>query len=179
MLSTIVSTFGTCRAFREHPEPTAEDQRKAKYGHCKDCTNLVVFCTNSEDKPLTFRKPTPADYLGSWTRTQWLEPRNELNLAPYTYKHDPNFSCGTPGIVHWQQLLRAESRYSDHVIYGPSNWWTEEVMQPILRFILPPGTAVWIRPYWEWKMMQWQYENAISHWRLMRVVEPAAVWENY
>lgn len=38
---------------------------------------MVIFCTNSED-PVTFRKPTEADFLGSGARKAYLLPKHEV-----------------------------------------------------------------------------------------------------
>lgn len=41
---------------------------------------MVVFCTKSVTKPLTFRKPTEADWLGSLSRREFVPPDDELEI---------------------------------------------------------------------------------------------------
>jgi hypothetical protein len=39
---------------------------------------MVIFCTKQAEKPLTFRKPIEADYLGSNARKMFLMPEHEI-----------------------------------------------------------------------------------------------------
>jgi len=39
---------------------------------------MVIFCTKQGSKPLTFRKPVEADYLGSNARRMFLLPEHEI-----------------------------------------------------------------------------------------------------
>jgi hypothetical protein len=39
---------------------------------------MVIFCTKQDSKPLTFRKPVDADYLGSNARKMFLVPEHEI-----------------------------------------------------------------------------------------------------
>ncbi|KAG6198281.1 hypothetical protein E4U10_007081 [Claviceps purpurea] len=72
---TIKQVFPTCRIFRETP-PDAENI-KANKG--MDFTNVVVFCKKSPPtEPLTFRRPTLADYLQSSARQEYLGLSHEV-----------------------------------------------------------------------------------------------------
>ncbi|GAO16302.1 hypothetical protein UVI_02016890 [Ustilaginoidea virens] len=73
---TIKQVFPTCRVFRETP-PDVE----AIKSNGADFTNMVVFCKNSVDSPLTFRRPTPKDYLESSARREFLQLTNEVPEA--------------------------------------------------------------------------------------------------
>ena len=42
--------------------------------------NVVVFCTKNADRPLTFRKGTPADWLGSFARRDFVPPASDLEI---------------------------------------------------------------------------------------------------
>lgn len=71
VLRTIASTFGNCRAFRDHkPREDLES----------DFANFVVFCKPGQEK-WTFRDPLPADFLESLTRQTGLLPRLEVDLG--------------------------------------------------------------------------------------------------
>ena len=74
VVRTIKSTFPSCRVFRENAPPDATTL--ATEG--RDFTNMVIFCTKLDSKPLTFRKPIEADYLGSNARRMFLVPEHEV-----------------------------------------------------------------------------------------------------
>jgi hypothetical protein len=71
-MATIKSVFPTCRIYREHPRPSAEQLAEDK----RDFTNMVIFCTN-QASPITFRKPTSKDLLKSEARKMFLLPEHE------------------------------------------------------------------------------------------------------
>ncbi|RDI87014.1 putative oxalate decarboxylase [Venturia inaequalis] len=72
ILDTIHTVFPTCRIFRDSPE--SEDEPNNTF------INMVVFCTKSIDKPLTFRKPTRADWMGSLSRREFIPPAETLEI---------------------------------------------------------------------------------------------------
>ncbi|KIV85006.1 hypothetical protein PV11_00747 [Exophiala sideris] len=72
---TITSVFPSCRVFRE-------DEAPAPGVKPDDFTNMVFFCRKN-DKPITFRKPVEADFLGSGARREYMLPQHEI--APETF----------------------------------------------------------------------------------------------
>jgi hypothetical protein len=72
ILDTIHTVFPTCRIFRDSPESADEPNNTF--------INMVVFCTKSIDKPLTFRKPTNADWMGSLSRREFIPPAKNLEI---------------------------------------------------------------------------------------------------
>ncbi|QDS69327.1 hypothetical protein FKW77_003397 [Venturia effusa] len=72
ILDTIHTVFPTCRIFRDSPE--SEDEPNNTF------VNIVVFCTKSTVVPLTFRKPTEADWMGSLSRRQFIPPAEKLEI---------------------------------------------------------------------------------------------------
>lgn len=88
---TIASVFPNCRTFREEPESESHSQQ--------DFTNLVYFCAHpGNDKPIRFRKPVAADYLGSGARQQSLLPKHELDAEKKFNPHVNIISRGSPSI---------------------------------------------------------------------------------
>ncbi|ROV91071.1 hypothetical protein VMCG_09588 [Cytospora schulzeri] len=76
---TIKSVFPSCRIFREQPrDDTLVEKEK------RDFTNMVIFCVKDADRPLTFRKATPADLLQSGMRQNFLVPKHEVFETDFT-----------------------------------------------------------------------------------------------
>lgn len=75
VVSTILTVFPTCRIYRESAPvgPGAAD----------DFTNMVLFCRKSANEPLTFRKPTSADFLGTGARKDFLLPHHEIDVSAF------------------------------------------------------------------------------------------------
>lgn len=72
ILDTIHTVFPTCRIFRDSPE--SKDEPNNTF------INMVVFCTKSIEKPLTFRKPIKADWMGSLSRKEFIPPAENLEI---------------------------------------------------------------------------------------------------
>ncbi|KAI5357119.1 putative S-adenosyl-L-methionine-dependent methyltransferase [Septoria linicola] len=108
VLRTIDNTFdGQCKIFRDGPpekhNSNANAKSNAKVGkgagrddsgggvangsnkqkqeeeEPSDFLNMVVFCRNSR-RPISFRQPTPADYLGSLSRKHYMLPKPEWEI---------------------------------------------------------------------------------------------------
>lgn len=75
VVRTITSIFPTCRIYREYPSPNTTTLEAEK----RDFTNMVIFCTLDSSRPLTFRAPVEADYLGSGARRTFLVPKHEID----------------------------------------------------------------------------------------------------
>jgi len=71
VIQTIRSVFGHCKVFRED-SPGVEDK-------VVDFTNMVIFCTKSM-QAFRFRPPLEKDYLNSYARQEFLNPKFEVNL---------------------------------------------------------------------------------------------------
>ena len=126
VLSTVNRVFeGKCRLFRDHP-PEGEDSA---------FSNMVIFCLNPTSKrasrPLSFRQPVQADYLGSISRQNYLLPRADLEI-----------------------------RFPSH----------EEMAGEKFQIITKDNVG---------KFRKEQLESAKKHWKIMREVVPAFVWENW
>jgi hypothetical protein len=74
LLATVSSIFPTCRLFRETDPPEITPEAPI----AQDFTNLVIFCRASSTTPITFRKSTQKDFLGSGARHQYLVPKHEV-----------------------------------------------------------------------------------------------------
>jgi hypothetical protein len=72
VLSTIHTVFPTCRIFRDSPENPSDN--------ANTFINMVVFCTKSKTRPLTFRKATEADWMGSLSRREFIPPAQNLEI---------------------------------------------------------------------------------------------------
>ncbi|PWY90912.1 S-adenosyl-L-methionine-dependent methyltransferase [Aspergillus heteromorphus CBS 117.55] len=70
---TIQHVFPTCRIFREESDSDLTT----------DFTNMVIFCKKSAATPLSFRKPVPADYMGSKFRENYLLPKQEVDVSRF------------------------------------------------------------------------------------------------
>ncbi|EXJ79747.1 hypothetical protein A1O3_08030 [Capronia epimyces CBS 606.96] len=91
---TITSVFASCRTFRE-------DEAPAPGTKPDDFTNMVIFC-RKENMPITFRRPIPADYLGSGARREYLLPKYEI-LPDAFEKTGPVLMSGKTGeLEKWQ-----------------------------------------------------------------------------
>jgi hypothetical protein len=76
VLNTIDLVFnGQCKIFRDTPD---EGDKSAVN---EDFTNIIIFCLNTPG-PITFRKPTKADLLGSKSRGHYMlpDPKNEMTF---------------------------------------------------------------------------------------------------
>ena len=91
----------------------------------KEFTNMVMFCRKTASN-ITFREPTPADFLGSHAREQHLLPKHEIDQSMFDR-----------GDI---EVLRKGK------------------------------TKV---------MEKYQVQSALGHWRIMRLVLPDFVWENW
>ena len=102
IVRTIKAVFPSCRIYRESEPPSDEAIASEK----RDFTNMVVFCTKSE-KPISFRQPTEADYLGSKARRVFLVPHHEINAEVFAEKggDGPIFSrVDTERLTRWQRV---------------------------------------------------------------------------
>ena len=73
VLSTIHAVFPTCRIFRDsEPDPQSADPIHF--------INMVVFCTKSSTRPLTFRRPTEDDWGASLSRREFVPPSSKLEI---------------------------------------------------------------------------------------------------
>ncbi|KAK4544771.1 hypothetical protein LTR36_004020 [Oleoguttula mirabilis] len=91
-LNTISQTFaGQCKLFRDAPPPPPPERsaqaatnttgsKAAAEEAAEDFLNLVVFCRNTPG-PISFRKPTSKDFLGSKSRAHYLLPRADYEMA--------------------------------------------------------------------------------------------------
>ena len=70
VFNTIRTVFSSCRLFRDDPRNEASST---------DFTNMIIFCLKST-RPITFRQPMEADFLGSVARQHRLLPQNEIPL---------------------------------------------------------------------------------------------------
>ena len=73
VLSTIHKVFPTCRIFRDS-EPDPKDPDPSNF------INMVVFCTKSKTRPLTFRAAKEDDWGGSLSRREYVPPKKELEI---------------------------------------------------------------------------------------------------
>ena len=74
VLNTIDFVFdGQCKIFRD----TLPAGEKAETN--EDFTNIIIFCRNSPG-PITFRKPTKGDLLGSKSREHYMLPDPQLEI---------------------------------------------------------------------------------------------------
>ncbi|KAI9814539.1 MAG: hypothetical protein M1832_005719 [Thelocarpon impressellum] len=117
VVRTIKAVFPTCRIFREDAGPTSS-------GSKRDFTNMVVFCTRSS-RPLTFRRPVPADFLGSLTRRQSLLPEHEIEAGVFEERK------GDGDIIRRGEMGRLEKWHRQSAL---GHW-------EIMRTVLP--AAVW------------------------------------
>nr|POF07056.1 putative polyamine aminopropyl transferase [Quercus suber] len=116
ILHTIAVAFDhQCKAFRDIPPPSTPD---ASPGF--DFLNMVVFCRNSPG-PLSFRAPSPRDFLDSKSRKHYLLPRPDHELALPT--HDAVLRLGDEHKWAAQQLQSAKRHW--HIMRGvlPDRVW--------------------------------------------------------
>ncbi|KIW04480.1 uncharacterized protein PV09_04239 [Verruconis gallopava] len=73
VLATIHSIFPTCRAFRDSPPESNSPAHTF--------INMVVFCTKSRLRPLTFREGSEADWMGSLSRREFIPPAKNLEIS--------------------------------------------------------------------------------------------------
>ncbi|KAI1618335.1 S-adenosyl-L-methionine-dependent methyltransferase [Exophiala viscosa] len=91
---TITSVFPSCRVFREDeaPDPNVKPD---------DFTNMVFFC-RKDYRPLTFRKPVEADFLGSGARREYMLPQHEIAPSTFDTSVDVLRSGKTKELEKWQ-----------------------------------------------------------------------------
>jgi hypothetical protein len=63
---------------------------------------MVIFCTKLDSKPLTFRKPVEADYLGSNARRMFLVPEHEIEQGFFTEQEGE----GNGGVLSSNDTMR-------------------------------------------------------------------------
>ncbi|KAL1957726.1 hypothetical protein VTO42DRAFT_5569 [Malbranchea cinnamomea] len=117
VIRTVLSTFTSCRIFRESEQSTNTDEG--------DFTNTVIFCKKTHG-PLKFRKPVKADFLGCRSREAYLLPKYEIDPAVFENSGDES-----------QSVLQAEksSQLQAWQFKGAVGHWH------IMRGVLPP--VVW------------------------------------
>ncbi|KAK4937788.1 hypothetical protein LTR10_021666 [Elasticomyces elasticus] len=91
---TITSVFPSCRVYRE-------DEAPAPGVKPDDFTNMVFFCRKN-DRPITFRKPTEADFLGSGARREYMLPHHEIAPEIFDTSVEVLRSGKTKEIEKWQ-----------------------------------------------------------------------------
>lgn len=67
---------------------------------------MVIFCTNSQDGTITFRKPVESDYLNSHARRKFLVPKHEIFREQFALKESDGGilrSNNTKRFEAWQQ----------------------------------------------------------------------------
>ncbi|KAH7040845.1 spermine/spermidine synthase [Microdochium trichocladiopsis] len=70
---TVKTVFPSCRIFREMEAPPRETVEKEG----RDFDNVIIFCTKTVGA-ITFRQPTEADFLKSYSRRNYLLPKHEV-----------------------------------------------------------------------------------------------------
>ncbi|OLN85104.1 Methyltransferase-like protein 13-like protein 1 [Colletotrichum chlorophyti] len=73
VVDTIKQVFPSCRIFRESEHPS----KKKMDEDGQDFTNMVIFCKKTSGK-LKFRPAVDDDFLGSRTRSVFLQPKHEV-----------------------------------------------------------------------------------------------------
>ncbi|TKA66146.1 hypothetical protein B0A49_08210 [Cryomyces minteri] len=188
VLDTIYTVFGSCRMFRDNPPLDADYDSASDYTsdsktrtapaapHGKggrprakrtqekrgagdaaptDFLNLVLFC-RKDGRRVAFRDPLDADYLGSASRRQFLVPRAELELAfPLPLPLPEAADDGTADAARDAREASKEGRPE-----GAAG-----------RPALTTANAAHFGAQ--------QVESASRHWRIMRRVVPAVVWESW
>lgn len=75
IVMTIKSVFNNCRAFREDDPDNNADKNA-------DFANMVIFCNKQQPSGgIVFRDATEEDFLGSYSRRGYLDPRYEVHLG--------------------------------------------------------------------------------------------------
>lgn len=125
VLNTIHEIFPACRLFRDQPTPETHQPGEP------DFINMVVICVKNDHgkgkSAITFREPTQKDFLGSIARTNFLLPKEELEVK-YAY-------------------------------------------------VKPEDGGRVMKKTDVGELEKYHKEGAVSHWRIMRTVLPAGVWE--
>lgn len=96
VLTTIARAFdGQCKIYRDTPPTSNSADDKASVN--EDFTNIIVFCRNTPG-PIAFRKPTPADFLGSKSREHYMLPDPSLEIpVPTPYAEFEALQSGDEG----------------------------------------------------------------------------------
>jgi len=78
VLNTIHAVFPACRLFRDSPQ--AEEWQEGD----PDFINMVVFCVKNDDgkgkKAIQFRAAGPEDFKGSLARSNFLQPKLDMEI---------------------------------------------------------------------------------------------------
>ena len=82
VVRTILSTFPSCRIFREEEAASGSSSSSSKPTRLPDFTNMVIFCKKTAT-PVTFRKAVEADFLGSGARRAFLPPKHEIPVESF------------------------------------------------------------------------------------------------
>lgn len=125
VLNTIHAIFPACRLFRDQPPPETHQPGEP------DFINMVVICVKNDhgkgNAAITFREPVQKDFLGSIARSNFLMPREELEVE---YK-----------------------------------------------YVKPEDGGRMMSKNDVGELEKYHKEGAVSHWKIMRTVLPAGVWE--
>ncbi|KAK3722950.1 hypothetical protein LTR37_002095 [Vermiconidia calcicola] len=135
VLNTIEAVFddgvidGECKIFRDTPPiaDTAEDKAAVN----EDFTNIIIFCRNNPG-PITFRKPTKADFLGSKSREHYMlpDPAYEMQFPP-SHTMDLVGDWYRHSIIEGQELSQWSGQQAESAI---KHWY-------VMRKVMPD--AVW------------------------------------
>lgn len=125
VLNTIHAIFPACRIFRDQPPPETHQPGEP------DFINMVLICVKNDhgkgNAAITFREPVQKDFLGSIARSNFLMPREELEVEyKYVKPEDGGRMMGKSDVGELEKYHK---------------------------------------------------EGAVSHWKIMRSVLPAGVWE--
>ena len=125
VFNTIDMVFdGQCQIYRDTPPSTDKDAVN------EDFINFIIFCRNTPG-PISFRKPTAADFLGSKSREHYMLP-------------DPKLQIPFPLEDSWD---RAEQLQSEVLRQGDEQQWSGQQADSaikhwkVMRTVLPD--AVW------------------------------------
>jgi phospholipid N-methyltransferase len=126
VLTTIAVAFdGQCKIYHDTPPASNADSEDDKASVNEDFTNIIVFCRNAPGR-IMFRKPTPADFLGSKSREHYMLP-------------DPKLEVPLPahGPTEAQQVLKPgdESKWASHQAASAMKHWH------VMRRVIP--ARVW------------------------------------
>ena len=143
VLRTIEHTFdGQCKIYRDGPPEKDNnanakkgDTRKVHDGDDSDFLNMVVFCRNRPG-PISFRRPVPADFLGSLSRQHYMLPKSEWEI-PFPEQSSSGGGGGGGGGKNGLDLLEPG---------GESSWASEQAESAkrhwrIMRKVMPD--VVW------------------------------------
>ncbi|EME44844.1 hypothetical protein DOTSEDRAFT_87355 [Dothistroma septosporum NZE10] len=151
VLHTIFTTFSNqCKIYRDGP-PDSKPQHADS-----DFLNLVIFCRNTPG-PISFRPPTPSDFLGSKSRQYYMLPKPEHEV-PFPFP---------PVEKQPQTRLKhdGDASYNAPRKFSPPGEYSAQLPEKVLE-LGDVGMHA-----------KQQVESAQRHWYIMRKVLPDAVWE--